>query len=298
MARRSRSSNARHVKSIRGKKPHSDRSSLRTTKKVTSNPAPARATPVLDLKTSVKVINECRRQVKNAQRQIEILTERNIGLQKELADLTQKEAQVRHLAYHDELTGLPNRSLLLDRFQQAISQAERRHKPLALLLLDLNEFKLVNDKLGHGNGDKLLQAVALRLIGAIRGADTACRYGGDEFVIMLPETDNANFATALVGEIRERLRKPYILDGHEIHMAVSVGIAVYPSDGHTFNDLMKQADIAMYQNKSTGRSTSIIEQPKKDFGEADFFNPLTRKNVDHMPERDLSMQDESVHTQE
>ena len=251
-----------------------------------------------DQKTFIKVIDECRQLVKYARHHIEILAERNIGLQKDLTELVQKEAQTRHLAYHDELTGLPNRSLLQDRFQQAMSQAERHHKPLALLLLDLNRFKRVNDSLGHVSGDKLLQAVALRLTKSIRGADTVCRYGGDEFVIMLPEIYRPNIVTALAVEISGRLSEPYIIDGHKIHTAASVGVAVYPRDGKTFEALMKQADIAMYRSKGTRHSTSITEQPKKDVGEAGLYTLPAPKGADRVRKRDLFIQVESAHTQE
>jgi diguanylate cyclase (GGDEF)-like protein len=235
---------------------------------------------------------------KRLQHQIEILAERNASLQHELAELARKEAQARHLAYHDGLTGLPNRSLLQDRFHQAMSQAERHHKPLALLMIDLDEFKRVNDKLGHASGDKLLQSVALRLTTGIRGADTACRYGGDEFAIMLPEIDSPNIAAALAVEIGARLSEPYIIDGHKIHTAVSVGVAVYPGDGRTFDDLMKQADIAMYRAKGTGHSTSITEQPREDVGQAVLYKPAAPRNADRMRERDLFIQDEFVRAQE
>jgi diguanylate cyclase (GGDEF)-like protein len=165
-------------------------------------------------------------------------------------------------------------------------------------MVDLDEFKRVNDKLGHASGDKLLQAVALRLTKGIRGADTACRCGGDEFVIMLSEIHSPNIATALAVEIGGRLSEPYIIDGHKIHTAASVGVAVYPGDGQTFEALMKQADIAMYRTKGTGHSTSITEQPKEDVGQDELYNPPAPKNSDRMRERDLFIQDKLVHTQE
>lgn len=197
----------------------------------------------------------------HAQQQIKLLNEHNTNLKYALTELAHKEAQARHLAYHDGLTALPNRNLLQDRFHQAISQAERHHKLLALLMVDLDGFKYVNDNLGHSSGDKLLQAVAQRLTTRIRSADTACRYGGDEFVIMLPEIDNPNIAATLAVEIGKRLSDPYIIDDNTIQIAVSVGIAVFPGDGLTFEALMNQADIAMYQSKGTGHSTSITTQP-------------------------------------
>lgn len=265
-------------------------------KKTASVPASARTVP--DLKTLTQEIDECRRLLRNAQHQIAVLVDRNTGLEKELTELEQREAQARYLAYHDGLTGLPNRCLLQDRFHQTMSQADRHHKPLALLMIDLDEFKLVNDKLGHANGDTLLQAVALRLASGIRGADTACRYGGDEFVIMLSEIDSPNIATTLAQEICWRLCEPYIIDGHSIHMAVSVGVAVYPGDGHTFDDLMKQADIAMYRTKGTKHRTSITEQPKEEVGEAVVSKPPAFENANRMRERDSLVQDESVSTPE
>ncbi len=257
----------------------------RTIRKATSVPAPETTTQAAAPHTLIKAVNECRRQIKSAQRQIAILIERNIGLQKTLSEITQREAKIRYLAYHDELTGLPNRSLLLDRFGQAMAQAQRNRKPIALLLLDLNEFKRVNDTLGHTSGDKLLQAVALRLSKVIRGADTACRYGGDEFVIMLPEADNTAFANALIMEIQRRLNEPYIIDRYTIQLGVSVGIAIYPRDGQTLYDLMQQADVAMYQNKDSGNAISIIEQPEQ------YVDGNGSPNIDnyhHALEHDLS----------
>ncbi len=232
----------------------------------------------------------------HAQHQIKLLVDRVANLQLELIELAHKEARLRHLAYHDGLTGLPNRSLLQDRFHQAMSQAERQRKPLALLMVDLNEFKRVNDKLGHTSGDKLLQAVALRLGKGIRGADTACRYGGDEFVIMLPEIDSPDSAAALAAEIGGRLREAYLIDGHKINMAVSVGVAVYPGDGQTFDDLIKQADIAMYRAKGTRHSICITEQTKEDADRTEWHAPAL-KNAERLRERASFIQDEWVHGQ-
>ncbi|MHB8744816.1 MAG: diguanylate cyclase domain-containing protein [Sulfuricaulis sp.] len=234
--------------------------------------------------------------VKSAQHQIEILVGRNFSLKHELTVLAQKEAQARYLAYHDGLTGLPNRNLLQDRFNQAISLAERHHKPLALIMLDLDDFKRVNDQLGHVSGDKLLQAVALRLTKDIRSADTACRYGGDEFVIMLPVIDNPGIASALAMKIGVRLCEPYHIDGHEIHMACSIGIAVYPGNGQTFEELIKQADVAMYSTKGTGTITRIVEQPKQDIGKDALHQPPPQK-IDRERARDLFIHDVLAHDQ-
>lgn len=268
MAGNSGSSETVYLKAVRSSKVNGKRRSLGAAKKNAPGPAAVRAVPAPDPRTVAKVTGEARPQIKGTQHQIDILVERNTALQKELTELVQNEAQLRHLAYHDELTGLPNRSLLQDRFQQAMSQAKRRHKPLALLMLDLDDFKRVNDKLGHTSGDQLLQAVALRLTKIIRGGDTACRYGGDEFVIMLPEIDSTKIVAALAVKIGRCLSEPYLIDGNKIRMDVSLGAAVYPGDGQTFNHLMKQADIAMYRSKDTGHSTSITEEPKEDVRKA------------------------------
>lgn len=202
------------------------------------------------------------RLVQYKQRQVDILTEWNVRLQQELIELRKKAAQARYLAYRDEPTGLSNRHLLQDRLDQAISQARRCQKPLALLLLNLDEFSRVNDKLGRATGDKLLQMVAERLSTDIRGADTACRYGGDEFVLMLPAINNPRIVAALAAEVRVRLGEPYLIDGHEIRLTLSVGAAVYPDDGQTYGELMKQAEVAMYRAKETARRVSIVALPQ------------------------------------
>ena len=252
-------------------------------------PKSSRAKKIND-QQAIRSAVSIRRKPKDARHQIKLLIDRNASLQLELLELARKEAQTLHMAYHDGLTGLPNRNLLQDRFRQFMCQAERHHKPLALLMVDLDEFKHVNDKLGHGSGDKLLQAVAQRLSKGIRGADTACRYGGDEFVVMLPEIDSPTTAAALAVEIGGRLSEPYLIDGHKINMAVSVGIAVYPGDGQTFDALMKQADTAMYRTKARGHNTSITAQPQDEAGQPE--PPLPADKTESMRARDLFIQDE------
>ncbi len=189
-----------------------------------------------------------------ARQQIDVFTQTISGLRQKVIWLEQEVARVRHFAYHDELTGLPNRSLLLDRVNQAIVQAARQQKQVGLLLLDLDGFKSVNDRLGHATGDILLQRVAERLLSCIRGADTACRYGGDEFVILLPEVDGEKSAAEVAQKLRACLAKPYVVDDHSIVVTASVGVAVYPSDGSTQTDLIRRADIAMYLAKAHSNS--------------------------------------------
>lgn len=192
------------------------------------------------------------RQSVAAQKEMVQLTQENSRLRQELMNLAQREAQANHFAYHDELTGLPNRRLLRDRFTQAIAQAARRGKQVVLLFFDLDGFKQINDRLGHMSGDKLLREIAQRLQLGLRGADTASRYGGDEFVIMLPEIDDAEHASAVEQKLRARLDRPYVVDGHTLTVSISVGCAVYPDDGKSYSELIKRADDAMYHAKGNG----------------------------------------------
>jgi len=205
-----------------------------------------------------RALIQSQRQCEIAQSLIERLVKRNTGLEQELLQLAHREAQTRRLAYHDALTGLPNRTLLEDRFSQAMSQAKRHGKLVGMLLIDLDEFKSVNDTLGHGTGDKLLCAVARRLVDSIRGADTACRHGGDEFLIMLPELEDPALATAVAAKVRARLSEPDLIDGYQIRMTASIGTALYPVDAKSYSQLIKHADDAMYRAKAASRSVSIM----------------------------------------
>ncbi|MGB8434720.1 MAG: GGDEF domain-containing protein [Burkholderiales bacterium] len=199
------------------------------------------------------------RQLGVAQNQVETLVKRDLRLKLRFLQLARKEAQVRHVAYHDELTGLPNRSLLLDRFNQAVAQGARQGRRVALLFLDLDGFKRVNDELGHGAGDALLQQVAGRLTACIRAGDTACRYGGDEFVIMLPEIDGQESAAAVAEKIRNQLSAPYLVDGGTVTVTASIGTAIYPVDGQDYDALMQRSDIRMYRAKARGGAQSSLQ---------------------------------------
>ena len=184
-ARRNRAGTIRQAGRIRGPQGQAGCPKLATG----ANP-PAELVPSSQsaaLRALNRTIVEYRQQSWLAHALIEHLIRRNILLEQQLNQLTNREAQARRLAYHDALTGLPNRTLLEDRFSQAISLARRQRKLVAILLIDLDGFKSINDNLGHITGDKMLRTVAARLAGSIRGADTVCRYGGDEFVVMLPE---------------------------------------------------------------------------------------------------------------
>ncbi len=190
-----------------------------------------------------------RQQFQDAQQTIETLLHENALLRKKLIKLAKKFAHAQHFRYHDELTGLPNRSLLLDRLKQALSHSAREQKPVALLFIDLDNFKHINDTFGHSAGDKLLQQVAARLTTIIRQGDTVCRYGGDEFIIMLPETEGQESLSAVTEKIRIQLAEPYDLDGKIIASTASIGSALYRTEGQSISDLIQQADSAMYKEK-------------------------------------------------
>src|SRR5580658_1244930 len=149
--------------------------------------------------------------------------------------LEQAQARLQHFATHDSLTDLPNRLLLADRLEQAIAHADRNSTRFALLLIDLDHFKAVNDSLGHAAGDELLAEVARRLTAAVRKSDTLARFGGDEFV--------------LIGKVCECLTRPIGLLDLEVHVSLSVGVSIYPNDGADRETLLKHADVAMYQAK-------------------------------------------------
>jgi len=197
-----------------------------------------------------RALEASQRRLRVVQERVETLVKRDLRLKERFLRLARKEAQVRHAAYHDELTGLPNRSLLLDRFNQAVAQGARQGRQVALLFLDLDGFKSVNDRLGHAAGDALLQQVAGRLSACIRAGDTACRYGGDEFVVMLPEVDGDDSAATVAEKIRSRLSAPYPVDGGMLTVKASIGTAVYPVDGQEYGALLEHSDIGMYRAKA------------------------------------------------
>ncbi len=174
------------------------------------------------------------------------------------SDITERrlaEQQIAHLAYHDALTGLPNRLLLQDRLQQALAQAEREQQHLALLCLDLDNFKQINDTLGHAAGDVLLQQVTQRLLGCLRDTDTLSRQGGDEFIALLSHLVDQHATLAVLGKITACMEAPFVLDSHELVLSFSIGVALFPSDGRDFDTLLRKADMAMYRAKESGRNS-------------------------------------------
>jgi diguanylate cyclase (GGDEF)-like protein len=193
----------------------------------------------------------------HVQRRIQALEIENCRLRVALAELVHKEAESSYLAYHDSLTALPNRRLLIDRFRQASFHADRHQEQVALLFIDLDRFKRVNDNCGHVFGDKVLQMVATRIQKAIRATDTACRYGGDEFVVMLPEIASAAIAVDLADKIRHHLGQRYVIDALVIDLNASVGFAVYPRDGHVLEMLVGHAGAAMQRVKHKRRDVLV-----------------------------------------
>jgi diguanylate cyclase (GGDEF)-like protein/PAS domain S-box-containing protein len=163
--------------------------------------------------------------------------------------------QMTHLAEHDPLTGLPNRLLLNDRVKQAIALAPRHKKQVALLFLDLDGFKHINDSLGHSIGDKLLQSTGERLVKCVRSADTVSRQGGDEFVVLLSEVEHPEDAAITARRIIQAVAEPQSIDQHDLHVTTSIGLSLYPDDGLNAETLVKNADTAMYQAKENGRQS-------------------------------------------
>jgi diguanylate cyclase (GGDEF)-like protein/PAS domain S-box-containing protein len=161
--------------------------------------------------------------------------------------------QIAHSAQHDFLTGLPNRMLLNDRIDQAIIQARRSRLQVAVLFVDLDGFKHINDSLGHPVGDEVLKSISNRLVNCVRSTDTVSRQGGDEFVVLLSEVQRATDAAIMAGKILDALSKAHSVDEHDLHVSASIGISTYPDDGTNAETLIKNADTAMYQTKENGR---------------------------------------------
>ncbi|MXP52211.1 EAL domain-containing protein [Pantoea sp. Seng] len=177
----------------------------------------------------------------------------SLNLSQSLLKLGASEAQAQHLAFHDVLTGLPNRALVEDRLTQALAASARHDQRVALLLLDLDRFKNINDTYGHHAGDELIIEVARRLTHILRASDTVGRIGGDEFIVMMPDVDNIGQVQALAKRIISELSEAYELQGSEVWVGVSIGLALAPKDGIDRMKLMRKADIALYEAKNSGR---------------------------------------------
>jgi diguanylate cyclase (GGDEF)-like protein len=185
----------------------------------------------------------------------------NLRLQEALAEVQMAEEKIKDLAYRDALTGLPNRIVFNDRLGNAVAQAERQSGRLAILFLDLDRFKVINDSLGHSLGDLLLQAVAGRLATCVRASDTVARLGGDEFTILLPGVHGAMEAARVAEKVLETLRQPFRLEGRELFVTGSMGVSLYPEDGIDADALVRNADVAMYRAKEQGRDGHRLYSP-------------------------------------
>lgn len=182
--------------------------------------------------------------------------------QKMTEDAEGSAARLSFMAEHDFLTGLPNRSLLTARLAQSISLAHRHDKRVALLYMDLDHFKHVNDSLGHTVGDQLLQSVARRLQAAVRLSDTVCRQGGDEFVVLLAEVESADDAILISEKLIEAIAEPHLIGEHRLHITLSIGISLFPNDGTDVETVLSNADIAMYHAKKGGRNKYQVFTPE------------------------------------
>ena len=188
--------------------------------------------------------------------------EREVREAKTRKERDHAEDMIRYLAFHDPLTALPNRTLLQDRLQHAIQDAQRESRPLAFLLMDLDRFKEINDTLGHHRGDQLLQQMGPRLQAVLRGSDTVARFGGDEFAVLLPHTEKEG-AVLAAEKLLKALEPPFAIDNLPIHVEASIGIALYPDQGAHGEILVQRADVAMYAAKRTGRGYAVYA-PEQD----------------------------------
>ena len=199
--------------------------------------------------------------------------------------------QIAHSAEHDFLTGLPNRLLLNDRVSQAIALGQRHSYQVAVLFLDLDGFKHINDSLGHAIGDKLLQSISERLVECIRAVDTVSRQGGDEFVMLLPAVENAQDAALAARRMLEAISEAHSIDNHELHVTASIGISVYPEDGLDVETLIQNADTAMYQAKENGR------QSYQFFEAAMNVRAVERQSIEESLRRALERNEFALHYQ-
>src|SRR5208282_5499837 len=200
-------------------------------------------------------------------------------------------AEMTHSAQHDFLTGLPNRMLLNDRVNQAIVLAPRHSKKVAVLFLDLDGFKHINDSLGHPTGDKLLQSVAQRLVDCVRGSDTVSRQGGDEFVVLLSEVEDSADVAITARRMLRAVAEEHSVDQHDLHVTTSIGLSVYPDDGADAETLIKNADTAMYQAKENGRQSYQFFKPAMN------VRAVERQSIEESLRRALEHKEFALHYQ-
>lgn len=212
-----------------------------------------------------------------------------VAMWSDISDRKEAEARIHYLAHYDALTELPNRVLFNDRFNQALIHARRSDESVALMFVDLDRFKVVNDTLGHRVGDELLKQVAERLRRCVREEDTVSRQGGDEFVVLLANLDASSGSAVVAEKILEALAEPMYFEGHELGVTCSIGIACYPGDGADPESLMKNADLAMYRAKSVGRNNYQFFSPELEQG------ALTRLTLENAMRRALDRDEFELH---
>ncbi|MCK4690161.1 MAG: EAL domain-containing protein [Desulfuromonadales bacterium] len=195
-----------------------------------------------------------------------------LGCARDITVRKHSEARISYQAYHDLLTRLPNRVLFNDRISQVFAHARRNNQKFALLFLDLDRFKLINDALGHALGDLVLQQVSKRILGCLRAEDTLCRFGGDEFALLLPDITSKEAVTAVAEKILKAVRKPFKIKKHELYLSVSIGIALYPLAGENKDALLQSADIAMYHAKAAGKDGYCFYSDAMDGSDSTFLS--------------------------
>jgi diguanylate cyclase (GGDEF)-like protein/PAS domain S-box-containing protein len=205
------------------------------------------------------------------------------GLTLDISQRKGAEETIRHMAYYDPLTGLPNRTLFCDRLSQVLARARWRGTPVAVLFIDLDRFKLINDGLGHDVGDRLLRAVAERLAASVHDGDTVARLGGDEFTVLLPELRKIEDLSLVTERLFAALKQPFVINDLELFVTASIGVSSSPTDGHDTATLLKNADAAMYQAKEQGRNTCRLYSPELNAkaGERLAMDARLRRAIEH-----------------
>jgi len=233
-----------------------------------------------DVMPSVAPLRSVVRNPNDARRELEILRATNAHLLRELAALKEREAQTQRLADRDGLTGLYNRRCMLELLESAIAEAAQQSQSVGLLFIDLNGFKGINDEYGHAAGDKILTTVATRITARVRTGDLVCRYGGDEFVVVLPSVPDAAGVSRVADMIRERVALPYWIQGNEQHLTAAIGESMYPRDGESAEVLLHRADQAMYRLKTR------LARPMVSLGATPYQRLSRRRNDKSKPRVD------------
>jgi diguanylate cyclase (GGDEF)-like protein len=224
------------------------------------------------MRSAVPQLRRVARDPTDTHHELETLRATNAQLVRELAALKEREAQAQRLADRDALTGLYNRRRMLELLEAAISEAVLQRQYVGLLFIDLNGFKGINDEYGHAAGDKILTTVATRIAARVRTGDLVCRYGGDEFVVVLPSVPDAAAVTRVADTIRERVALPYWIHGNEQHLTAAIGESLYPHDGDNAEALLHRADQAMYRLKAR------LAHPMMSLGTTPYQRPQRRRN--------------------